>query len=58
MGSDQPPRKPYEAVSAAANEGKVTSAELLKGRQQLEIIHAGETYRLRVTKAGKLILTK
>lgn len=34
-------------------------AELLfRGRQEILIRHNGEHYRLRITKSGKLILTK
>jgi hemin uptake protein HemP len=36
----------------------VRSEELLHGRREIEIIHAGEIYRLRVTRNGKLLLTK
>ncbi|MGQ5521835.1 hemin uptake protein HemP [Chitinimonas sp. PSY-7] len=31
---------------------------LLQGHQELEIAHRGEVYRLRLTRNGKLILTK
>ncbi|HUQ69934.1 MAG TPA: hemin uptake protein HemP [Planctomycetaceae bacterium] len=36
----------------------VNSAELLRGHRELLIQHDGETYRLRLTKTGKLILNK
>jgi hemin uptake protein HemP len=52
------PRRPYDLAGASAAAGRITSTELLQGRQQVEIEHGGELYRLRVTKAGKLILTK
>ena len=51
-------KPPCKDVKASAAGGRITSSELLQGRQQVEIEHGGETYRLRVTKAGKLILTK
>jgi hemin uptake protein HemP len=35
-----------------------TSDELMQGRRELWIEHAGEMYRLRVTALGKLYLTK
>jgi len=41
--------------SAAAN---VSSEQLLNGRKQLNILHNGETYTLRITGNNKLILTK
>jgi hemin uptake protein HemP len=36
----------------------ISSRELLGGGQELQILHAGSIYRLRVTSNGKLILTK
>lgn len=53
---------PDRAVSPEARSGipaeRVSSADLLGGRRELCIEHAGETYRLRITGKGKLILTK
>ncbi len=37
---------------------RMTSNELLAGRKELAIEHSGEEYRLRLTRKGKLILTK
>ena len=37
---------------------RILSKELLAGINKLIIEHAGEEYSLRITKAGKLILTK
>lgn len=37
---------------------RVSSEILFSGAQQLVIEHAGEEYQLRITKQGKLILTK
>ena len=48
---ERPPAEPPARKS-------VTSAELLKGERQVLILHAGQEYRLQVTKNGKLILTK
>jgi len=36
----------------------ITSRELLGDAQELIIVHSGEEYRLRITRNGKLILTK
>ena len=36
----------------------ITSLELMGGGNELIIEHAGEEYRLRITKQEKLILTK
>lgn len=38
--------------------GRVTSDQLLGGLRELEIVHEGSLYRLRITSTGKLILTK
>lgn len=37
---------------------KIESTALLGPHQEIDILHAGETYRLRRTRQGKLILTK
>jgi hemin uptake protein HemP len=49
-----PTRTP--AVRAAAP--VIHSADLLQGGGEVHILHNGETYRLTVTRAGKLILHK
>ncbi len=36
----------------------IQSTELFAGRNEIQIRHESELYRLRVTKNGKLILTK
>jgi hemin uptake protein HemP len=36
----------------------VTSTELFGSHHELRIVHRGEQYTLRVTRLGKLILTK
>jgi hemin uptake protein HemP len=36
----------------------VPSAALFQGRREIVIIHHGQEYRLRITRADKLILTK
>ncbi|TDR04160.1 hemin uptake protein HemP [Paraburkholderia silvatlantica] len=53
------PRKSAEpAVATASDERKLDSAALLQGRSHVSIVHNGETYQLRATRLGKLILTK
>ena len=37
---------------------RISSECLMGDRGQLQIIHAGEEYLLRITRKGKLILTK
>jgi hemin uptake protein HemP len=39
-------------------ERSVKSDALLQGRSHVAIVHNGETYQLRATRLGKLILTK
>ncbi|MBV8261543.1 MAG: hemin uptake protein HemP [Paraburkholderia sp.] len=52
-------RKSIEtAGAAAAGERTLDSAALLQGRSHVSIVHNGETYQLRATRLGKLILTK
>jgi hemin uptake protein HemP len=36
----------------------IQSDTLLQGRSHISIVHNGETYQLRATRLGKLILTK
>jgi len=43
---------------AQASARSIDSATLLGARGEVEITHSGETYRLRRTRQGKLILTK
>ncbi|MBN3857706.1 MULTISPECIES: hemin uptake protein HemP [unclassified Paraburkholderia] len=47
-----------EAASAPSNERSLDSTALLQGRSHVSILHNGETYQLRATRLGKLILTK
>lgn len=49
-----------EATNVASPAGLkvVSSAELLGGAREIVIRHVGEDYRLRLTRAGKLILNK
>ncbi|MFD1555722.1 hemin uptake protein HemP [Paraburkholderia silviterrae] len=42
----------------AASERTLDSTALLQGRSHVSIVHNGETYQLRATRLGKLILTK
>jgi hemin uptake protein HemP len=43
---------------SSGNERVVRSETLLQGRSHVSITHNGETYQLRATRLGKLILTK
>ena len=58
---DMNPPRPSSASQAKACPdpvGVVRVTDLLKNRQVLVIEHAGERYLLRLTRNGKLILTK
>ncbi|MBN9668930.1 hemin uptake protein HemP [Roseibium aggregatum] len=44
--------------SAAEQKTEFDSRELFSGLKQINILHNEETYRLSITKQGKLILTK
>lgn len=57
-GLKQPLDVPLRASSAPAERREVESTALLAGGRELLIRHAGETYKLRQTSKGKLILTK
>ena len=37
---------------------QIPSSSLFHGRREIMIVHHGQEYRLRITKADKLILTK
>ena len=48
---------PSQEASRSVNK-QIKSDHLLQGRDQIEILHRGQVYHLRVTRHGKLILTK
>ncbi|ACC71131.1 hemin uptake protein HemP [Paraburkholderia phymatum] len=48
----------HAAHSAESTERVLRSDALLQGRSHVSIVHNGETYQLRATRLGKLILTK
>lgn len=48
----------YEHVEPVSPLPRINSRELLGKNGILLILHEGQQYQLRVTKAGKLILTK
>ena len=49
---------PEERRDASADRHSVRSSDLFQGEKELVICHRGEEYRLRITRNGKLILTK
>lgn len=53
------PAEPSVAREAAPRvAGRIASTELFRGRREIVIVHRGQEYRLHITKADKLILTK
>ena len=55
------PAQPHGSRSTAPNAPSprtVASQDLLQGQVEVLIAHGGETYRLRLTRSGKLILQK
>lgn len=52
--SSEAPAKPATVTTGRA----LTSEHLLQGTQCVNILHNGQTYQLRATRYGKLILTK
>jgi hemin uptake protein HemP len=55
---DQISNPPDSTRPAAGPRRSVASAELFDGGSELLIRHGAEEYRLRITRQGKLILTK
>ena len=50
--------RPAQEPAPMKPKKRLTSEALFDGGIELLILHAGEEYRLRITKNGKLILTK
>ncbi|MGZ0171606.1 MAG: hemin uptake protein HemP [Planctomycetales bacterium] len=45
-------------VTRGESKVEITTTELFRGQTEVLIHHGAETYRLRVTKSGKLVLNK
>ena len=50
--------EPLPAPKPSAESPRIASQELFKGGRVVEITHAGETYRLLLTRNNRLILQK
>ena len=50
--------RPAAPASGGAPRTTVCSDELFRGGHEIVIVHGRDEYRLRITRAGKLILTK
>jgi hemin uptake protein HemP len=49
---------PSAEHAAGGSKARITSAEVFRGQREVVIVHRGTEYRLHITKADKLILTK
>jgi hemin uptake protein HemP len=58
MHDVQLPPDPHPASAPAPDLKRVSSEELIGPAREVLIRHAGCDYRLRITRQGKLILTK
>lgn len=62
QGHDSAPKaqEPASGTTPASRAAPVTldSAALFAGRDEVRVVHRGQEYRLRITRQGKLILTK
>jgi hemin uptake protein HemP len=56
--SAQPSKPARDGEFETSSRRVVSSEELLRGQREVRIEHGREMYRLRVTSAGKLYLTK
>jgi len=52
------PTAPVAHAAIARSVTRIASEQLMRGQGEIIIQHGREEYRLRVTAAGKLILTK
>lgn len=55
---DDPGEAAITREAAPREDVRIASAELFRGRREIVIVHRGQEYRLHITKADKLILTK
>jgi len=59
MAQTSGPRHETSASPVSSPQRKrVTTADLMQGAREIIVLHQGEEYLLRITKSGKLILTK
>jgi hemin uptake protein HemP len=52
---------PAEIAAEPSENGsviRIASADVFRGQREVVIVHRGQEYRLHITKADKLILTK
>ena len=58
MTTQVQPTKSNQAADQSAIRPRISSQQILRGAQAIEIDHAGQRYLLRITRENKLILTK
>lgn len=54
----EPSGTQHATLHCGRGQSRIDSARLMQGTRELLIAHAGEEYRLRLTRNDKLILTK
>ena len=54
----EPETARVDGGGAGPSRVRVTSREIFRGEREIVILHGGHEYRLRITRADKLILTK
>ena len=54
----EPRHEPPTAPGLSPQRKRITTADLMQGAREIIVFHQGEEYLLRMTKTGKLILTK
>jgi hemin uptake protein HemP len=53
-----PRREPPASPVSRPQRKRITTTDLMQGAREIIVLHQGEEYLLRITKTGKLILTK
>ena len=54
----EPRQAPLAAPMSCPPRKRISTADLMQGAREIIVLHQGEEYLLRITKTGKLILTK
>jgi hemin uptake protein HemP len=57
MAQSSPPSN-EQPLALPPKKKRVTTTDLMQGAKEIIVLHRGEQYLLRITKSGKLILTK
>jgi hemin uptake protein HemP len=59
MQTERPPQHSPSAPQLSwSQRRRISTTDLMQGAREVIIVHEGEEYVLRITKTGKLILTK